>query len=154
MTDNIIFDYVTEWVQNNDKIAPPEQFILSDENYERFKEFVKSRDFEYDKMSEQSMKQLKNIMEFEGYMEVASEEFNALENKLQPNLDRDLDLFKELIKNMIETEIVQRYYYKKGVLKHQLANDIVFDKAIEVLKKPEDYNSILLPVSNNDLSVK
>lgn len=154
MTDNIIFDYVTEWVQNNDKIAPPEQFILTDENYERFKEFVKSKDFEYDKMSEQSMKQLKNIMEFEGYMEVASEEFNALENKLQPNLDRDLDLFKELIKNMIETEIVQRYYYKKGVLKHQLANDIVFDKAIEILKKPEDYNSILLPVSNNNLSVK
>ena len=87
-------------------------------------------------------------------MNVAAEEFTALEEKLQPDLDRDLGLFKSLIKSMIETEIVQRYYYKKGVLKHQLAKDIVFDKAIEVLKTPEDYNTILLPDTDNDIVTK
>ena len=55
---------------------------------------------------------------------------------------------------MIETEIIQRYYYKKGVLKHQLANDIVFEKAIEVLKNPEEYKTILLPPSNDNLLTK
>ena len=154
MAENIIFDYVTEWTLNNDKIAPPEQFKLSDEDYKGFVDFVKSKDFEYDKMSEQSLNQLKSIMEFEGYMNVAAEEFTALEEKLQPDLDRDLGLFKSLIKSMIETEIVQRYYYKKGVLKHQLAKDIVFDKAIEVLKTPEDYNTILLPDTDNDIVTK
>ena len=150
MAQNIIFDFVTEWVHNTDKIAPPEQFVLSNEDYQVFKEFVKSKDFEYDKISEQSLNQLKSIMEFEGYMNVASEEFTALEKKLQPDLDRDLDLFKDLIKNMIETEIVQRFYYKKGVLKHQLANDIVFEKAIKLLKDPEYYNAILLPPSKSN----
>ena len=154
MAENIIFDYVTEWTLNNDKIARPEQFTLSDEDYKGFVDFVKSKDFEYDKMSEQSLNQLKSIMEFEGYMNVAAEEFTALENKLQPDLDRDLDLFKSLIKSMIETEIVQRYYYKKGVLKHQLAHDIVFDKAIEVLQTPEVYNTILLPDTDNDIVEK
>ncbi len=153
MTDNIIFDYVTEWVQKNENIDPPHLFYLSDEDYSIFKEFVKSKDFEYDKMSEQSLNQLKSIMEFEGYMNVASEEFAALEEKLHPNLDRDLELFKDLIKDMIETEIVQRYYYKKGVLIHQLAGDKVFDKAIEVLNDSVMYNSILQPALNND-SVK
>lgn len=151
MADNIIFDYATKWVQDNDRIAPPEHFILSDKDYEDFKNFVKSKDFEYDKMSEHSLNQLKSIMEFEGYLDVASQEFSALEKKLQPDLDRDLELFKGLIKNMIETEIVQRYYYKKGVLKHQLANDSVFEKAIEVLKNPEDYTATLQPKSNNTL---
>ena len=154
MAENIIFDYATEWALNNDEIAPPEQFTLSDEDYQGFVNFVKSKDFEYDKMSEQSLNQLKSIMEFEGYMNVAAEEFTALENKLQPDLDRDLDLFKSLIKSMIETEIVQRYYYKKGVLKHQLAHDIVFDKAIEVLQTPEVYNTILLPDTDNDIVEK
>ena len=153
MTDNIIFDYVTEWVQKNENIDPPHLFNLSDEDYSIFKEFVKSKNFEYDKMSEQSLNQLKSIMEFEGYMNVASEEFAALEEKLHPNLDRDLELFKDLIKDMIETEIVQRYYYKKGVLIHQLAGDKVFDKAIEVLNDSVMYNSILQPTLNND-SVK
>lgn len=154
MAENIIFDYATGWVQNNDAIAPPEQFVLSDEDYQGFVNFVKSKDFEYDKMSENSLNQLKSIMEFEGYMDIAVEEFTALEKKLQPDLDRDLNLFKELIKKMIETEIVQRYYYKKGVLKHQLANDIVFDKAIEILKNTEDYNAIILPQKDSNLSRK
>jgi carboxyl-terminal processing protease len=154
MAENIIFDYATGWVQNNDTIAPPEQFVLPDEDYQGFVNFVKSKDFEYDKMSENSLNQLKSIMEFEGYMDISVEEFTALEKKLQPDLDRDLNLFKELIKKMIETEIVQRYYYKKGVLKHQLANDIVFDKAIEILKNTEDYNAIILPQKDSNLSRK
>ena len=154
MAENIIFDYATGWVQNNDTIAPPEQFVLPDEDYQGFVNFVKSKDFEYDKMSENSLNQLKSIMEFEGYMDTSVEEFTALEKKLQPDLDRDLNLFKELIKKMIETEIVQRYYYKKGVLKHQLANDIVFDKAIEILKNTEDYNAIILPQKDSNLSRK
>src|SRR5690554_378149 len=154
MTQNIIFDYVTEWVQKNESIAPPHLFRLSEVDYQEFKEFVRTKDFEYDKMSEHSLNQLKNIMEFEGYMDVASEEFSALEKKLQPDLDRDLDLFKSIIMDMIETEIIQRYYYKKGVLKHQLANDIVFEKAIEVLKNPEEYKTILLPPSNDNLLTK
>ena len=147
MAENIIFDYVTDWTLKNDKIASPDKFTLSDADYNEFKEFVKTKDFEYDKLSERSLQQLKNIMEFEGYLDVASEEFEALEAKLHPDLDRDLDLFKELIKEMIESEIVQRYYYKKGVLINQLAKDNVFDKAVEILKNPEQYNSILY-VSN------
>lgn len=154
MAQNIIFDYVTDWVLKNNEITSPEQFILSDEDYEEFVNFVKSRDFEYDKMSEQSLNQLKSIMEFEGYMNLAADEFKALEDKLQPDLDRDLNLFKRMIKSMIETEIVQRYYYKKGVLKHQLANDIVFDKAIEVLKNHEEYKAILLPPVENNFTSK
>lgn len=145
MADNIIFNYVTEWMQQNLQVAQPGSFSLSDADYEKFKEFVKSKEFEYDKMSERSLQQLKNIMEFEGYLGVASEEFNALEAKLHPDLDRDLELFKDLIKSMIETEIVQRAYYKKGVLIHQLSNDEVFDKAIEVLQNPVMYHSVLEP---------
>lgn len=145
MADNIIFNFVTEWMQKNKVVAAPGTFSLSDEDYDAFKAFVKTKEFEYDKMSERSLQQLKNIMEFEGYMGVAADEFKALEAKLHPDLDRDLDLFKDLITNIIETEIVQRAYYKKGVLVHQLSNDSVYDKAVEVLRNPMMYDSILQP---------
>lgn len=145
MTDNVIFDYVTEWVQQHKEIAPPHQFRLSGGDYEVFKEFVKNKNFEYDQLSEHSLQQLKAMMEFEGYMDVAKEEFAALEAKLHANLDRDLELFKEDISSMIESEIVQRFYYKKGVLLHQLSSDKVYDKAVEILRDPEIYQSILHP---------
>ncbi|MDR0333554.1 MAG: S41 family peptidase [Dysgonamonadaceae bacterium] len=145
MAENVIFDFVTSWVQKNPTIAPPNQFRLSDADYEAFKQFVKSRNFEYDKLSATALNQLRSVMQFEGYMDVASEEFKALEAKLHPNLDRDLDLFKDDIRNMIESEIVQRYYYQRGVLMHQLTTDKAFEEAVRVLKDKELYRSILMP---------
>lgn len=146
VTDNVIFDYVTEWAQQHKEIVAPSKFRLSEEDFKSFKEFVKNRDFKYDQLSEHSLKQLKNIMEFEGYMNVAKEEFAALETKLQPNPERDLELFKEDITGLIESEIVQRYYYKKGVLLHQLSDDEVYNKAVEILLNKEKYLSILQPL--------
>src|SRR5690606_16933427 len=109
----------------------------------------KKRDFKYDQLSERSLEQLRSIMEFEGYMDVASAEYKALESKLQPDLDRDLELIKEEIRKMIESEIIQRRYYKKGVLIHQLSGDPVFDKALELLRNPGLYRSLLRPEPAN-----
>ena len=145
MTENIIFDYVTEWVQQHKEIAAPHLFRLSDSDYDSFIDFVKSKNFTYDQFSERTLQQLKSLMEFEGYMDVAADEYKALEAKLRPNLDRDLLLFSDDIRKMIESEIVQRYHYKKGVLRHQLSDDKVYDKAIELLSQPESYRSIIQP---------
>lgn len=154
LTQNIIFNYVTNWVQKNPKIAPPQQFRLSNADYEDFKQFVKSKDFKYDQLSERTLQQLENIMIFEGYMDTASDEFKALEAKLKPDLGRDLELFKDEIKKMIETEIVQRFYYKKGVLIHQLSDDEVLDKAVEILKDQSVYKATLQPQPDNMPSAK
>ena len=94
MAENIIFDYVTDWAQNHEKISAPDQFELSDTDYDSFKNYVKTRNFEYDKMSQRSLNQLKSIMEFEGYLNIAAEEFKALEAKLHPDIDRTLNYLK------------------------------------------------------------
>lgn len=146
VTQNVIFDYVTNWVQKHATIVPPQQFDFPDADYESFKTFVKSRkDFNYDQMSARTLKSLKNVMEFEGYMDVASKEYKALEAKLVPNLDRDLDLFKKDIEGLITNEIIQRYYFKKGVLIHTLQNDDVYKKAVDVLTNNNLYRETLSP---------
>lgn len=147
--ENIIFDYVTDWVLQHPTIAPPERFEFPDTDYESFKQFVKSKDFKYDQMSAKTMQTLQEIMKFEGYMDIAAEEFKALEAKLVPDLDRDLELFKEEIKDLIANEIVKRYYYKKGVLIYTLQKDKVYQKAIEVLTDIDTYHSILQPTENS-----
>lgn len=140
---NIIFDWATQWASKNKKIENPKEFTISDEDYNNFKEFVKSKDFEYDRMSEKSMKQLKEIMEFEGYMKTADEEFKALEAKLVPNLDLDLDLSKAKIIELINPEIVKRYYYQKGELMSKLQYDNGVKKALEVIQDQDQYNKVL-----------
>lgn len=149
INENVIFNYATLWVQNAKSISSVEEFNYSDEDYEGFKEYVKSLDFEYDRISEERLKLLSEVMEFEGYMETAEAEFKALEAKLTPNLDRDLDTFKDEIKGLISSEIVKRYHYKKGAIQERLKRDEVFDKAVEVLQDNIVYTQTLQPKPKN-----
>ena len=141
--DNIIFDYVTEWAQKHKSIPPIEEFVFPESDYEGFKEFVKGKNFTYDRQSEKLLKELKKVAEIEGYMDEASDEYKALEAKLTPDLDRDLERFKKEIINMISAEIAKRYYYQKGEMIQSLKDDVVLDKAIEVLNNRELYNKTL-----------
>ena len=81
--------------------------------------------------------------EFEGYMDDASEEFKALEKKLNHDLDRDLDYFSSDIKKMIATEIIKRYYYQRGNIIQQLKDDDGLKEAMKILNDPVKYKEML-----------
>ena len=143
MNEDIIFDYATQYCWDHPTMESVESFKLTDEDYRAFKELVKSRDFTYDRQSEKMLKSLKEVAEFEGYMEGASEEFKALEKKLNHNLDRDLDYFSKQIKTYIAQEIVTRYFYQRGAAMERLKDDEDLDKAISLLKYGNKYREIL-----------
>lgn len=143
MNDDLIFDYATQYCWDHPTLASVDDFKLTDADYENFKKLVKSRDFTYDRQSEKLLKNLKEVAEFEGYMDEASEEFKALEKKLNHNLDRDLDVFAKPIKEYISQEIVTRYFYQRGAVMERLKDDDDLKKAIEVLDDKEQYRKIL-----------
>lgn len=150
----IIFDWVNNWASKHKSIAPPLEFSIKDEDYINFKEFVKSKDFKYDRLSAKSMESLKEVMEFEGYMKSAGEEFKALEAKLVPDLDRDLETFREEIIKRINIEIIKRYYYQKGEFEYSLKTDKGLIKAIEILNNQAEYNKILSPETTEKATEK
>ena len=143
VNDDMIFDYATQYVIKHPAIAKVEDFQLTEEDYSDFKEMLKKRNFSYDRQSEAMLKKLKEMAEFEGYLENASEEFSALEKKLQHNLDLELDRFSKDIKPLIAEEIVKRYYFEKGAVQETLKDDADLKKALEVLQKPEEYKMAL-----------
>ena len=143
VNDDMIFDYATQYVIKHPTIAKVEDFQMTDADYADFKEMLKKRDFSYDRQSEAMLKKLKEMAEFEGYMDSASEEFAALEKKLQHNLDLELDRFAKDIKPLIAEEIVKRYYFERGAVQETLKDDADLKKAIEVLQQSEEYNKVL-----------
>lgn len=143
MNDDLIFDYATQYCWDHPTLASVESFKLTDEDYEAFKKLVKSRGFTYDRQSEKALKTLKEVAEFEGYMDEAAEEFKALEKKLNHNLDRDLEVFAEPIKKYISQEIVTRYFYQRGAVMERLKDDDDLNMAIEVLTDTVRYRNIL-----------
>ena len=147
VNDDQIFDYATQYVLQHPTIAEVKDFQLTDADYADFKALLKKRNFSYDRQSEAMLKKLKEMAEFEGYMENASEEFAALEKKLQHNLDLELNRFAKDIKPLIAEEIVKRYYFEKGAVQETLKDDADLKKALEMLQQPEEYKKVLTVAS-------
>jgi carboxyl-terminal processing protease len=141
--DYILFDYVTDWANKHKTIAPVTEFTYSDEDYESFKKYIIEKNFEYDRQSEKALKALKEVAEFEGFLTEDATLFSALEEKLKPNLERDLERYKKEIKQLISIEIIKRYYYQKGEIQFNLRDDDTFKRAKEVLKDKELYQKTL-----------
>lgn len=142
-TDTVLFDYVTDWALKHKTIAPVESFEVTDQDFEELKAYAKEKKFTYDRQSEKVLKNLKEVAEFEGYLDSDTTMFAALEEKLTPNLERDFDRFKDQIKRLMAAEIVKRYYYQAGELQQNLKDDEVLDKAIEVLDDENLYRKTL-----------
>ena len=143
VNEDMIFDYATQYVIKHPNIPEVKDFQLTDADYADFKAMMKRRNFTYDRQSEAMLKNLKEMAEFEGYMENAKEEFAALEKKLQHNLDLELDRFAKDIKPLIAEEIVKRYYFERGAVQETLKDDADLKKALEVLQQLEEYNKVL-----------
>lgn len=141
--DNLIFDYATQYCLKHPSIPSPQEFKVTDADYNDFKAMVKKADFKYDQQSEKIMKTLKEAAKFEGYLDEASEEIKALEKKLTHNLDRDLDYFYKDIRSMIADEIIKRYYYTRGGIIQQLKDDDGLQAALKILADPVKYKETL-----------
>lgn len=141
--DNLIFDYATQYCLKHPSIPSPQEFKVTDADYNAFKAMVKKADFKYDQQSEKIMETLKEAAKFEGYLDEASEEIKALEKKLTHNLDRDLDYFSKDIKSMIADEIIKRYYYTRGGIIQQLKDDDGLQAALKILADPVKYKETL-----------
>ncbi|MBR2231201.1 MAG: S41 family peptidase [Prevotella sp.] len=141
----VMLEYVMDYIERHPTIAPAEDFSLTDADYAEFKQRVLKSGFTYDPESEKVMKRLKQMMEFEGYMEDAKPEFEALEKKLAHNLDKDLDRHKALIMQLLQNDIVAAYYYQAGSIANTLQYDKQMKAAEELLLDSERYHQMLRP---------
>jgi len=140
---NLYFDYANIFVQNNPTIAPPESFNISDENFNDFVKYLKDNNFTYTNTSEKYFEELKKAAKFDGISEQAREEFNALQKKLKPDLDADIQAHKTDIENFLGLEIIRRYYFQKGEIIYSMQNDKYIDAALGLLNNTLIYNKIL-----------
>ncbi|MGX8690559.1 MAG: S41 family peptidase [Bacteroidaceae bacterium] len=141
----VLFDFLNEWCSRHETIAPASEFFLTDEDYEAFKEFVVKSDFKFESSSSKALASLLKIARREGLADKAQDEFKALEEKLQYNLDSDLDQFRSDLERVLALEIVTRYYYQRGAVQQNIKSDKFLNEAVSLLDDGKRYGSILSP---------
>ena len=130
----VVHYYVTDYVNSHERIAPVEDFHITESDYADFKRRVMESGFKYDRETSKVYDKLVEIAKFEGYYDDAKGEFEALERKLQHNLERELDNNREMITHMLEQEIITAYYYQRGKIACMLREDTQVKRAVEELR--------------------
>lgn len=143
MINNVIFDYSTIYQSKHETIADPKVFELSTDEYAGFKKYVLEKEFEYSTASEEMLKKVLETAKEEGYIESMSAEYEALMKKVKASKEKDLELFKAQIIDLLENEIISRYYYQNGRILHSFKGDSSLKKAIEILNNDIEYKKIL-----------
>ena len=145
--DNWAFDYATRFAATTPTIASAHDFVITDSIFNDFKKFIDPDKFQYDKVCEKMLSDLKETAKIEGYAnDSINAQFEILEGMLKHNLDKDLDNNRKEISELLASEIIKRYYYQKGQIIESLKSDIALDSAAVILNDLNAYRKILSPV--------
>ena len=145
MRDHWDFDFATKYVaEHGQEIPDPANFQVTDEIFNEFKAFINPEKFEYDKVCEQQLANLRKTATTEGYMNDSLQvQFDRLEAMLKHDLDHDLDLHRRDIAYLIGQEIMDRVYYMRGQLQNSIKDDEYLDAAKQMFDKPGEFARIL-----------
>ncbi len=140
---NLFFKYANKYYREHKSIKSAKDFQISDTEYEDFMQFVKDEGFTFTSQSEKEIKELERVAKLEGYLEDIQPMLDEAKAKIEVEKTKDLLDNRSEIEEMLEAEIVSRYYYQKGRIIATLDDDPELAKAFEVILNQEEYNNIL-----------
>lgn len=140
---NFLFDYATHYTRTHPKIGPVAEFRLSESDFKDFESWLEGKDYSYKTQTEVALDSLKAIAQREMYLDAIAPEFTSLTAKLSHDKRMDLRKHKEEVMELLENEIVSRYYFRKGRIEHNLRHDEEVNESIRILSQPERYEALL-----------
>lgn len=143
MSKRHIFDFANDFYREHSSITTPSNFEINDSLYLVFTNYLNGKDYDYETRTEKAITKLLKDAEKEKYSEDLQEEIDALGKKMKASKTNDIERFKDQISQVIESEIVTRYYFQNGRIEASLKHDDEVNKAVEILKDSDTYKSIL-----------
>lgn len=123
-----------EFVKTHESIAPVDQFHLTDEEYEQFAQWGAKEAFDIRSESETYYDLLVKQLRKDGMYEEAAASLDALEKIVKMEKVEALRRNKDVIRPILEEEIVTRYWYQAAGIKLRLRYDDQLKKALEEWK--------------------
>lgn len=141
--DDFLADYCARHYEELEGKVIPTEYRFSDEAYGEFVEFMKDKKVAWESMASRLWKEFKNAAEKGRWKESMTEQMSEIEKNITNNTEDNLWLYKQMLQQIIEDQIVSRYCYNEGGVAHSLPTDKEVAKAVEVLLDTEQYHTIL-----------
>lgn len=139
-----IFDFANNYYRENKTLESPSVFEVNDVIYNDFVSYLSDKEYEYETRTEKAISRILKDAQKEKYISDLQAEIDALQAKMESSKINDIERFKKEISEVIEGEIVTRYYFQNGRIEASLKHDDEVNKALEILQDHEAYKAILI----------
>lgn len=139
-----IDDYATLYYKEHLEVPQIASFKLSDEEFDRFADYLKDKPIEFTSVSETNLDKLKQSAKREGTYDKIKTELEQIEEVLK---ERDkaesLRENREELRKLLAEEIISRYHYDTGQAEFSIKGDRIVETAAAILLDKPLYEEIL-----------
>lgn len=138
-----LFDYATQYVQKHPEPVNSRTFTLSNDDYQDFLNWMKTKNYSYKSYMEYQLQQFTEEAKKEKYYSDLKGQLDLVSARIAESKKNELVLHKDEIKMLLEEDIVSRYHLEKGSVESGFKYDKDIKIAAEILRNPAQYKKIL-----------
>ncbi len=133
-----IFNFSTNYYYQNSQIEDVANYDFRDTDFKKFVKYLQI-DTTFQTKQEALFKVAYNASQTTNI----SKEYNKIKEKLFKEKVFEISKNKDILKRKLKGEILNRYYYKEGVYRHNLKNDLTIKEAVIFLQNQDSYEQLL-----------
>lgn len=144
LENDFIFNYATQYYYKN-KVTVLNDFKLSDDDFNDFKQYLASNNFEFETQTEEAfLNALKKAKEEEMEAMVLNS-YNQLKKDIEAYKNIAIEANKSQLMSLLTDEIITRYFYKEGLYKYYTVKNPEVAKAKSIVSNSKVYKQYLMP---------
>lgn len=143
VSNNLFFNYANQYKTAHKEIGAVKSFQLNDSDYTAFLTSLKGKDYSYTANSEKLLTRLSVEAEKENRLASVKADIDALKEKLLVSKKNELENHKQEVKQVLETQIVGRYYFEKGKIEQSFQYDQEIKRATTLFNTTPQFLAIL-----------
>lgn len=141
--NNHIFQFANEYRSKNPTADEPMKFDITEKVYADFKTYLADKEYEYTTRTEKDLEELEKQAKKDNYYELLSTEIDKLKTAMMDTKQNDLENHKAELKEILEYEIIKRYYFEKGKVEIAFDDDEDWMKVKEIFSDNTKYNALI-----------
>jgi len=139
---SLFFDFAVDWVSKNPNTEA--SFTVTDEMVDEFREFIKTRDFDYKTSTQVALEDLTDAVNDEEKLDLFQPVLDSLKGLIAAEKADDFEASRDYIQRAIKREILSSIYGQRGVYEELiLKTDPAVIRAIELLSQPNEYSTLI-----------
>jgi len=140
----MIFRFATHVVHSKEYAGTKP--AVDDDLLDRFYRFLVEKDFEYNGVGEDMIRDLREIAEKEHYSSEFLKDLSVLEAYIREDKEHAFERHRDEIKRELAIELASRYNGDRGKIEIELQSDVQFSAAIDLIKNEPLYRHQLTTV--------